>query len=338
MKRIAFILASSALFAVLALGLAGCDQADGNPRIGVALFSVDDSFASAARRSLEAKAQGRAQLSVLDGQNRQSVQNEQIDAMFADKAKSVIVSPVDLSTMEALVLKAKSANVPIVFFSRRPSTSGLNMWDKAYFVGVKTDESDALRIEILADYWKKHPEADKNHDGKLQYVLLSGGSDLQAAPTGAENRKRAFDAAGIQAVKLGEANVDGTRAEAQAKMTDVITQLGIKRIEAVLCDNDEVALGAIAALKVANPSGKDELPPIVGAGGTRDALDAIADGSLLGTVSGDAEGMGRAAFDLAYALASGKDPKAAGWPLTDGKYVLLPYQKVTSDNYKTFAN
>jgi ABC-type sugar transport system, periplasmic component len=338
MKSGIIALASLAIAAAFSAGLAGCDQSSGKPRIGVALFSIDDSFVSSVRRSLEAEASGKARLSVLDGQNQQTIQNAQIDGMLADKATAIIVNPVDSSIIGSLVFKAKAADVPVVFFSRDPSTVSIDMWDKAYFVGVKSEESDALQVEILADYWKDHSEADKDQDGRIQYVLIRGDSNHEAALVSAANRQKAFDAAGLKAVKLTELSANWTRAEAQQKMASVITALGAKRIEAVLCANDEMALGAIEALKVAGYfKGNGDYLPVIGVDGTRFALDAIADGSLLGTVRGDADSQGKASFDLAYALAKGADPGAAGWALTDGRYVLVPYQKVTRDNYKEFT-
>jgi len=50
----------------------------------------------------------------------------------------------------------------------------------------------------------------------------------------------------------------------------------------------------------------------------------------------DAKNQGKATFDLAYALATGASPANAGWTMTDTKYVWVPYQKVTKDNYKEF--
>jgi methyl-galactoside transport system substrate-binding protein len=320
--------------------LPGCDPSGGKPRIGVAVFSVDDSFVGAVRRALEAESTGKAVLSVLDGQNQQTIQNEQVDALLLDKAKAIIVNPVDLSVVGSLVFKAKAADVPVVFFSRDPSTVAINMWDKAYFVGVKTEEADALQVQILADYWKAHPEADKDQDGRIEYVLIRGDSNHEASLVSDENRQKAFGAVGIKAVKLTEVSANWTRVEAQQKMAVVIAAIGARRIEAVLCANDEMALGAIEALKVAGyfkGNGGDYVP-VVGVDGTRFALDAISDSSLLGTVRADAASQGRAAFDLAYALAVGNDPGAAGWALSDSKYAFVPYQKVTRDNLKNFLN
>lgn len=332
------LLALPLLALAAGLGLGGCDASSGKPRIGVALSSVDDSFVSAARRALESKAAGKARISVLDGQSQQTVQNAQIDAMIADKAKAIIVNPVDPAAMGQLIFRAKAGQVPIVFFSRDPSSVSISMWDKALFVGVKSEEAESLQIEILAEFWKSHPEADKDQDGRLQYVLIRGDSSHQDALASGENRQKAFDDAGLPAIKLAETVTDRTRIEARKKMGDIVRILGLKRIEAVLCVNDETAIGAIEALKVAGAfKGSGDFVPVIGVDGTRFAMDALAEGSLLGTVRGDAERQGDAAFDLALVLAQGEDPQTAGWPLTDGKYVLVPYSKVTRDNYKSFA-
>lgn len=339
MKSATIALASLALAAALSSGLSGCDQSGGKPRIGVALYSIDDSLVSTARRAIEAEAAGKAVLSVLDGQNQQTIQNDQIDALFQDKAKAVIVNPVDISSVIPIVFRAKSAGVPIVFFSRDPSTVAINMWDKVYFVGVKTAEADELQVQILADYWKAHPEADKNQDGNLQYVSLHGDASHQDASASDAVKKQAFESAGISAIKLADTVTNMTRSDAQVKMTYLLSLFG-KRIEAALCSSDEVALGAVEALKVAGyfKGNNGDYLPVIGVDGTRFAMDAISDGSLLGTVRGDAASQGKAAFDLAYALAKGQDPGAAGWAMSDSKFIFVQYQRVTRDNLKQFQD
>ena len=338
MKRVTIAITCIALAAGLSTGLAGCDQNVGKPRIGVALFSVDDSYVSAARRALEAAAADKAKLSVLDGQNKQSIQNEQIDALIADRAKAIIINPVDPSAMGPLVFKAKSGNVPVVFFSRDPSTVDIGSWDKAYFVGVKTDEAVTLQVEIFSTYWRSHPEADKDHDGRVQFVLLRGESSSAEAKAVIARAQDTFDKAKLDAVMIAQTGANWTRTGARQKMSTLIQMHGAKWMEAVLCASDEMALGAIEALRAEGYfKGSSTYVPVIGVDGTRFGLDAIADGTLLGTVRADAASQGKAVFDLAWALASGENPAKAGWPLTDGKYILVPYRKVTKENLSQFA-
>ncbi len=337
MNRASLPLSLLVIAAGLSAILAGCDPSGGKPRIGVALASVDDTFVGAARRSLEANAEGKAKISVLDGQSQQVVQNAQIDAMIADKAKAIVVNPVDSSALTALTFMAKAGNVPIVFFGRDPAAFAIQGWGKAYFVGADSAEAAELQVQILADYWKAHPEADQDKDGFLGYALLRGDKNLAAAEAADLRRDKAFAAAGIRAVSRAESIANWSRLDAQAAITAILQAPKAKRIEAVICANDEMAIGAIAALRLAGQmKGPDSYVPVLGIDATRFALEAIADGSLLGTVRGDADSQGKAAFDLAYALATGQDPLAAGWTITEGRYVIVPYQKVTRENYTSF--
>jgi methyl-galactoside transport system substrate-binding protein len=326
-----------ALATGFALALSGCTNQGGDPRIGVALSSMENSTVTAVLRALQAESQGKARLSMLDGQNKQPIQSEQIEALVADKAEVMIINPVDSSVTTSIVFRAKSANIPVVFLSRELSLVSVNMWDKAFLVGSEAAEADAYQAQILADYWKATPVADKNGDGKLEYVLVRGDTKKLLTQASAENRQKAFDEAGVKAEMVAEAVADWSRNEARKQMADAIAKLGNAGFEAVICANDEMALGAIEALKVAGLLQKGAYVPVVGVDGSSFAIDAIADGSLLGTVKGDSASMGRAAFDIAYALAKGNDPTAAGWALVDKKYIRIPYQKVTRENYKSVA-
>ncbi len=100
-------------------------------------------------------------------------------------------------------------------------------------------------------------------------------------------------------------------------MAAVISGLGSRRVEAVLCANDEMALGAIEALKVAGyfKANAQSFVPVIGVDGTQFALDAISDGSLLGTVRGDPVSQGRAASTW-----PSPSPKAKTRRAPDGRY------------------
>ena len=194
-----------------------------------------------------------------------------------------------------------------------------------------------LQAEILVDYCKSHLEADKDKDGAIEYVVMRTDSKQADASAASAVRQKAFGDASFQAIKLADIMADGTRTDARAKMDALMHLLGASRVEAVLCSNDEMALGVIESLEVgANFNSGENYVPVIGIDGTHFALDAIGDGSLLGTVRVDAASLGKAAFDLAYAMATNASPESTSWPLLEGKYVLVPYQKVTAENYKDF--
>jgi methyl-galactoside transport system substrate-binding protein len=109
-----------------------------------------------------------------------------------------------------------------------------------------------------------------------------------------------------------------------------------KKIQAVLANNDDMALGAIEALKAAGYFKGDKYMPVVGVDATAPGCQALQDGTMLGTVLNDAKNQGRVTAKLAMILAQGKKPTEAniGFKITDGKYVWVPYKPITKANIK----
>ena len=107
------------------------------------------------------------------------------------------------------------------------------------------------------------------------------------------------------------------------------------RIEVILSNNDDMALGAIDAL---SETGRplEDWPLIVGIDATAPALEAVRAGQLYGTVFNDSRGQARAILDLALALYSGEDP-AQAVELENGHYVWLPYKPVTREDLERLA-
>jgi methyl-galactoside transport system substrate-binding protein len=191
--------------------------------------------------------------------------------------------------------------------------------------------------QIIADYWKANPSADRNGDGVLQYIMLKGEPGHQDAELRTEFSIKVLTDSGIKIEKLAEDTAMWDRPKAQDKMSSFIAAYG-DRIEAVFANNDDMALGAIEALKAAGYFKGGKFLPVVGVDATAPALQALEEGTLLGTVLNDAKNQGQATFNLAYDLAQGKVPTDAsiGYKITNGKYVWVPYQKVTKDNYQQF--
>lgn len=106
----------------------------------------------------------------------------------------------------------------------------------------------------------------------------------------------------------------------------------------MLANNDDMALGAIEALKAAGYFTGDKYMPVVGVDATAPAIQALEQGTMLGTVLNDAENQGKAAVTLASLLAKGEEVNkdSVGFEITDNQYVWIPYQKVTKENAADF--
>lgn len=307
----------------------------GKPKIGVMIYKFDDTFMSYVRRTIEEGAKGKADLNVVDSQNQQPTQNDQVDQFLVQGYAALAINPVDRTAVSVIIDKVKAKNVPVVFFNREPTAADMGKWDKIYYVGAKAEQSGVLQGELVVDYWKANPGADRNKDSKIQYVMLTGEPGHQDALLRTEHSIKAITGAGLQVEKLAEDTAMWDRVKGQEKMAAFLAAHGDK-IEVVLANNDDMALGAIEALKAAGYFTGDKFMPVVGVDATPPALDALEKGTLLGTVLNDAKNQGKATIDIAHALATKAPVKTDVAPITDGKYVWVPYQKVTKANYKQF--
>lgn len=303
--------------------------------IGVCIYDGTDTFMASLRQHIEANAQGQAQLTVFDSKNDQNVQNDQVESLLMQGVDALIVNPVDRTAAGYLIEKAMQRNVPVVFINREPLTEDLLLYDKAYYVGADGAQSGELSGSILADYFLTHPEADKNGDGMIQYVLLKGEPGHQDAELRTQYALIPLQEAGFQVEKLQEDTGKWQRLLAQDKMAGFLAAHG-ERIECVIANNDDMALGAIDALKAAGYFTHSRFMPVVGVDATAPALEALRQGALLGTVFNDGDRQARAALQLALLLARGEavTQESLGYPLTDGRYVWIPYQKITQNNLK----
>lgn len=303
------------------------------PVIGVAIYKFDDTFMTSVRDNIAKAAEGKAKVDIVDSQNSQPVQNDKVDLFITKKVDALIINPVDRTAAGTIIDKAKQANIPVVFINREPLPDDLKKWDKVYYVGAKAEQSGTLQGEIMADYWKSHPEADKNHDGVMQYVMLMGEPGHQDAELRTKYSIEAVKEAGIKVQELAKDTAMWDRVKAQDKMAAFLAAYGDK-IEAVFANNDDMALGAIEALKAAGYFKNGKYIPVVGVDATVPGIQALKEGTLLGTVLNDAKNQAKAAFMLAYVLAQGQTPtkENIGYDVTDGKYVWIPYVKITLDN------
>ena len=320
------------LFAVLStVVFAGGGKDSGLPAIGAAIYRYDDTFMSYVRNTIQENAEGKAQLTMVDSQNAQPVQNDQVDQFLTRGVKAIAINPVDRTAAGTILDKAMARNVPVVFFNREPFAEDMAKSDKVFYVGAKAEQSGTMQGEIAVQWWK----ANKPEGAVLRYIMLKGEPGHQDAELRTEFSIKAVEAAGIKVQLLAEDTAYWQRPTAVEKMDAFWSRFG-DQIDMVFCNNDDMALGVIESLRKAGFFTGDKYLPVLGVDATAPALAALEEGTLLGTVLNDAKNQGKATFDIAYALATGANPANAGWTITDGKYIWVPYQKVTRDNFQQF--
>ncbi len=304
-----------------------------NMTAGVSVYKFDDTFMTGVRNAITAEATGKMTVDVVDGQNAQPTQNEQVDLFVSKKYSVMAINPVDRTAAGTILDKAKSANIPVVFFNREPQAEDMAKWDKVYYVGAKAEESGTMQGQIAVNYWKANPSADRNGDGKIQYVMLKGEPGHQDAELRTEYSVKAITDAGIEVEKIAEDTGMWDRVKGQEKMAAFLGANGDK-IELVLANNDDMALGAIEALKAAGYFTGDKFMPVVGVDATAPAIAALQDKTLVGTVLNDAKNQGKATLMLSYVLAQGQTPSKenVGYDIVDGKYIWVPYKMITLEN------
>ena len=267
-------------------------------------------------------------VTVRDAVGSQRTQNDQVKEMIDEGCNILCINLVDRTDPSEIIDSAKEKNIPIIFFNREPVAEDMMQWDKLYYVGAKARQSGQMQGEIAANLILKDKSIDKNHDGKIQYVVLEGEMGHQDAIVRTDSSVETILAKGIKMEKLSYEIANWKRAQAQNRMEQLIRQYG-NTIELVLSNNDDMALGALDSYRIMGYT-KDNMPMMLGVDGMQEALEAVKDGRITGTVYNDKEGQAKMMAAIVFASVSGKGLDGINFEnLTE---VYLPYQKVTIDN------
>ena len=165
--------------------------------------------------------------------------------------------------------------------------------------------------------------------------MLEGEPGHQDSLLRTEYAIKALTDGGVEVERLARDTANWNRAQASARTARWLEEFG-GQVEVILSNNDDMALGAIDALKETERPLED-WPMVVGIDATKPALEALEAGELYGTVFNDAQGQAKAMLDLALALYHGEDP-AQAVALEEEHYVWLPYLPVTRENLARFRD
>jgi len=305
MKRILIALAAATVLSSSAFAA----------KIGVSMDKFDDNFLTVLRNGMAeyAKTLPGVTLQIEDAKDDVSKQLSQVQNFIANGVDAIIVNPVDTSATAAITKAAADAGVPLVYVNRQPADVD-KLGPKAAFVASNEAESGTLEAKQMC----------KLLGGKGNILVMEGVLSNQSAVQRTQDVHEVIstpDCSGVKVVAEQTANYD--RTQAQNLMTNWLSK-GLK-FDAVVSNNDEMAIGALQAMKSA---GMDTKSAIVGGiDATQDALASMKSGDLKVTVFQDAAGQGKGAVDAALALAAGKPVE---------KKVYIPFLLVTPANMDQF--
>nr|CAD6596545.1 rhizopine-binding protein [Rhizobium sp. TCK] len=290
--------------------------------IGVSMALFDDNFLTVLRNGMSdyVKTLDGVELQIEDAQNDVAKQLDQINNFVASGVDAIIVNPVDTSATEAMTKAAEAAGVPLVYVNREPINVD-SLPDNQAFVASNEQESGTLETKEVCRLL-----SEKRKNPARIYIMM-GELSNQAAVMRTQDIKDVMKSGECQVELqiIDEQTANWSRDEAQDLMTNWLSTS--ETFDAVISNNDEMALGAIQAMKAANVSMEDVV--VGGVDATQDALAAMEAGDLDVTVFQDAAGQGKGAVDAALKLAKGES--------VDQK-VYIPFQLVTPDNIAEYKS
>ena len=298
------ILLVLALSMLLALTACSTSQKSDKVKIGVTLMDFSTEFGIGLKDYMTAKADamGDVELTVVDAGGDAAKQLQQIETFISQKVDAIIMQPQEQEACSPAIDKAKAAGIPII------NCNSLTITEPDAYVGSNDSESAEIAMTYIAEQL-----------GGKGNVLMMHGHPGQTAEVKRTEGAMDILAQNPDMTLLDEQTADWDRAEAMTLMENWIQAYG-DQINAVFCQNDEMALGALNALVQAD---KKDNVLVVGVDAIDDALQSVKDGKMDATVYQDCKGQAEGAIEAAYKLAKGESVE---------KEILIPFILVTTEN------
>ncbi|WP_243156079.1 galactose ABC transporter substrate-binding protein [Clostridium sp. C2-6-12] len=305
-------------------------------KAGVLLYRFDDAYISLVRESLE-KIQNDNPNKIIftfyDGKNDQQVQNGTLENLLEKNENDILlINLVETNSTREVINKVKEQNIPVILFNREPvSIDAVKSYNKSCYIGTEVAEAGVLQGKGVTNIWNNNKSAiDKNNDNILQYIMLMGETDNLEAVTRTKYSILSINNSGIKTEELAIKVCDWNKEEAKNATKALFSQLGNK-IEAIISNNDSMAIGAIEALQEYgyNKGDKNQTITVVGVDAIPEAQKLIKDGIMAGSVLQDSNALANALYKVGTNLVYNRNA------LYDTKYkfddtgvsIRLPYEE-----------
>ena len=297
--------------AVVALMIAPPAFSAGKLKMGVTIEDFNDVFMRYALDQLTDEAKkSNVDVVAADGKRDPNEQLKQVENFITQGVDAILIHVIDQTIAPTITKECLAAGIPLVYFNRKPDDAALSM-GKVVAVASPEVVAGNLEGEFVA----------KKLGGKGNVAILMGtmGSAPQIGRTqGSKDVLAKYP--GIKVVREQTANFQ--RPDAVTVVENWLASG--EKIDAIIANNDEMALGAVLVLEEKHM--KDKVL-VTGVDATSDALKFIADKRLDMTVFQNGGAQGRGAVQTALKLI-----KHQSVPL----FTVIPFEPVSYDNYKKY--
>lgn len=323
--------------------------------IGVFAYRYDDSYITTVRRALQEKFEAHKneiKITFYNGEGIQATQTAQIEAAITAGTDMFLVNVVDNQSDAGfdIATKINQAGKKGIFFNREISNEALAVNDEFIYIGTDPNRPGFMTGELIADMIEnkaQFDEYDRNKNGKLDYVMLRAEPGNPEADGRTKYSVEEANRLLKEKLKLAEnplkiigkeENAEWSADKAEAKMASFLTS-NERDIDLVICNNDDMAMGAISALETKgyNKKGsrlenKQKYIPVFGVDALENAVTAINDGKMQGTIKQDGALMAEAIVKLALNLKQNNNAlENTDYSFEEGARKLrIPYSKVTA--------
>jgi inositol transport system substrate-binding protein len=249
------------------------------PLVVASLHNLSEPFFIAVRRELEAEAARLdVEVSVVDGQSNSAKQTADVEAAIASGASGIILAPTNVNALTPAVESALKAGIPIDTLDRRV--------DKTSVAVPHVGADNIAGGRIMAQWVIEH------FPNGARIVLISGQPGSSSAIDRTQGIQAAFQAAGTQYKIVAQQSANWQREQGLTVTQNILTSLGTQTPDVILCEDDDMALGALEALRSSGIKGAQ----VLGFNATPEALARVRDGELAATVEQSPVRQARAAL------------------------------------------
>ena len=298
--------------AALALG-AGAAQAE--TRVGVSMTSFDNPFLTILLNGIRAEGAKHSDLELVveDAQLDVAKQLNQVQNMVANGVDAIVVNPVDGAATPAMTALAVEAGIPLVYVNHPPAEHAA-MPEGTSFVGSNEIDSGTMQTKAVCEML----------GGKGKVLVLMGPLENEASIIRTKDIEDVIATEPCTGMEIIDKQVGNWNRTQGADLTTNWLTSGVE-FDAIISNNDEMAIGAIQALKTAGRAMDSVI--VGGIDATADALAAMAAGDLDVTVFQNATKQGEVALATALAMAGGEAAEGNIW---------IPFEPVTRDNLQDY--